>query len=154
MSDSNTFDKLDPKVPDLSKIYLPRNARSIPMLKRNPVEQQFEANYASAFSERLAKMIQDFDASLDQAHEVGVRLVSFGKTVIFALENMGYSNPSLITFRGHTTEGEPVELIQHVSQISILLMRLPRKNPQTPKKPIGFKLKPENDTEASERSEQ
>ena len=34
--------------------------------------------------------------------------------------------------------GAPVELIQHVSQISVLLMKLPRRDPDKPKKPIGF----------------
>mgnify|MGYP003317637775 CR=1 FL=1 len=31
-----------------------------------------------------------------------------------------------------------VELIQHVSQINILLVKLPRLNPEQPKRPIGF----------------
>jgi hypothetical protein len=35
--------------------------------------------------------------------------------------------------------GDPVELIQHVSQISILLMKLKRSDPEAPKRPIGFK---------------
>jgi hypothetical protein len=67
-----------------------------------------------------------------------VRLVSFGQAVVFRLHDIGYSNPSLISFVGVTEDGDPVELIQHVSQISILLTRLPRQNPEEPRKPIGF----------------
>lgn len=104
----------------------------------NPLVAEARANYASEFHERLIKWINDFDASLDQANEVGIRLVTFGQTVVFRLHNIGYWNPSLISFSGATEDGSPVELIQHVSQISVLLMKLPRKDPSKPKQPIGF----------------
>ena len=92
-----------------------------------------QANYASQFYEHLANLIIDFDSKLDNEHEVGVRLVNFGPTVVFSLEDIRYCDPSLITFIGHTQEGQPVELIQNVSQISILLMKLPRQYPAEPK---------------------
>jgi hypothetical protein len=103
----------------------------------DPVTAAAQANHASEFHKRLTEWIKKFDAELDQEHEVGVRLVSFGQAVVFHLEYIGYWNPSLISFRGTTDDGNPVELIQHVSQISILLQRLPRKDPSKPK--IGFK---------------
>lgn len=97
-----------------------------------------DQNLSSEFYKRLTDWINGFDQSLDQEHEVGVRLVTFGQAVTFHLENMGYCNPSLISFSGFMENGEPVELIQHVSQISILLIRMKRKDPNKPKKPIGF----------------
>lgn len=96
------------------------------------------SNVASEFAEHLRKRINDFDFSLDKNHEVGVRLVSFGQSVVFHLNMLGYADPSLIWFSGKTEGGDPVELIQHVSQISVLLMKLPRLHPEIPKKPIGF----------------
>jgi len=122
-----------PKPPDFSGM----GDFRIPNIK-NALVTNAEANYASEFHRRLVKRIADFDASLDSQHEVGIRLVSFGQTVIFHLEDLGYWNPSLITFSGKTDAGDPVELIQHVSQISILLMKLPRKDVSTPKRRIGF----------------
>lgn len=95
-------------------------------------------NFASDFYDRLVKWINDFDASLDDEHEVGLRLVNFGQTVTFHLENIGYWNPALISFTGTTEDGNPVELIQHVNQISILLMKLKRPDPSKPKRKIGF----------------
>ena len=97
-----------------------------------------KANFASEFYRRLVEWINNFDSTLDQEHEVGVRLVSFGQTVVFHLDDMSYWNPSLISFQGITEDGEPVELIQHVSQISILLMKLKRPDPTKPKKKLGF----------------
>jgi hypothetical protein len=95
-------------------------------------------NLASEFYRRLVDWINNFDANLDQEHEVGVRLVNFGQSVTFHLQNLGFRNPSLISFHGITEQDEPVELIQHVSQISILLMRMKRQDASKPKRPIGF----------------
>lgn len=135
---------LDPAVFNIPKITLPdvfthREFRmpEIPVVT-HPAERVAEANYASEFHKRLVDWIRRFDDTLDQNHEVGVRLVSFGQSVTFHLEDLGFWNPSLISFKGHTEEGAPVELIQHVSQISVLLVRLPREDPNRPKRPIGF----------------
>lgn len=110
-----------PAMPELSKIQTPT-----------------DPNLASEFHKRLVEWINDFDKSLDQDHEVGVRLVNFGQAVTFHLRDVGYWNPSLISFSGYTEQGEPVELIQHVSQISILLLKVKRQYPSQPKRPIGF----------------
>lgn len=92
---------------------------------------------ASGFHERLKRWITNFEKSLDDESEVGVRLVSFGQSVVFHLDDIGYSNPFLISFTGVTQDGEPVELIQHVNQISILLMKVPRRK-DSERKRIGF----------------
>ena len=39
---------------------------------------------------------------------------------------------------GELEDGSHVQLVQHVSQISILLMKIPRKNPDELKQPLGF----------------
>jgi len=98
---------------------------------------KMDGHLASGFHERLEKMVRDFEKELDSSSEVGVRLVSFGQVLTFHLASIGYWNPLLITFEGETDNGEPVKLIQNVSQISILLMRLPRRADRE-RKPIGF----------------
>jgi hypothetical protein len=107
-------------------------------IPKNVLVENAQANLASAFHNRLVQWIKKFDASLDDQHEVGVRLVNFGQAVVFHLEDLGYYNPSLISFTGKTEDGDPVELIQHVSQISILLMKLPRQDMSQPKRRFGF----------------
>jgi hypothetical protein len=104
----------------------------------NPIVVAAQSNLASEFHKRLAKLIAEFDESLDQGHEVGVRLVNFGQSIVFHLQKMGHWNPSLLFFIGVTDDGNPVRLIQHVSQISVLLMKLPRKDTSKPKQPFGF----------------
>lgn len=109
-----------------------------PSSLRTAAAQSISDNRASELGRHIYDKIRAYDATLDQIHEVGVRLVSFGQTVVFRLEGMAYANPSLICFTGKTVAGDPVELIQHISQISILLTKLPRHHPEKPKRSIGF----------------
>src|SRR6516162_24909 len=75
------------------------------------------ASLASAFAEKLIRAIHHFDAELDQEHEAGMRLVSFGQTITFHVLDVRYHNPSLLFFKGIRETGQQVELIQHVSQL-------------------------------------
>lgn len=95
-------------------------------------------NHASEFYKSLVEMINEFDKNLDEEHEVGMRLVTFGQSITFHVTDLGYYDPSLNRFYGQLENGSSVELIQHVSQISFLLMSVKRLNPEQPKKRIGF----------------
>lgn len=124
-----------------------------PMPRVRTLEEQIRAalparpeTLASDFYQRLTQWINKFDESLDPDYEVGIRLVNFGQTIVFHLKNIGYWNPALISFSGHNEDGEPVELIQHISQISILLMKLKRADPTTPKTKIGFATEVDSDS--------
>jgi len=97
-----------------------------------------DQNLADEFHRRLIEWINDFHRSLDEEHEVGARLVNFGQNVTFHIDDISYWNPSLISFKGKNENGDSVELIQHVSQISVLLVALKRENTSQPKRPIGF----------------
>jgi hypothetical protein len=119
-------------------------------LPPNPLIVAVEANYASEFHRRLVTWINNFDSKLDKEHEVGVRLVSFGQSVVFHLHDIRFWNPSLIAFTGVSDDGNPVELIQHVSQISVLLMKLPRRDPSKPKRKIGFVQEDDSVAESTE----
>lgn len=112
---------------------------NVPNIEHPPLKLTNQ-NLASEFYNRLVEMINDFESDLNEQEEIGVRLVSFGKTVQFHIEDLGYYNPSLITFNGRLDNGSRVELIQHISQISFLLMALPKQNEVEPPNRIGFKL--------------
>ena len=96
------------------------------------------ANTAGEFHRRLVESIVEFDNALDETEEVGVRLVSFGQTMQFHARDISFLNPSLIVFSGITEDNKSIELIQHVSQISFLLMALPRLDPDQPKHEMGY----------------
>lgn len=116
--------------------FKPRIAAVPPSIHPHPL-WQVDHNSAGEFHRRLIEWINDFHRALDEDKEVGAQLVSFGQARTFHIEDIGFWNPSLISFKGKTESGEDVELIQHVSQISILLVALKRAD-QSPKRPIGF----------------
>lgn len=111
---------------------------AVPKFEMPQIHIPTNPNLASEFHHRLINWINDFHKSLDDEHEVGARLVNFGQSVTFHIEDISYWNPSLISFIGKNELGEPVELVQHVSQISILLLAMKRENVGQPKRPIGF----------------
>jgi hypothetical protein len=97
-----------------------------------------KATMAREFCARLDAQIKEFDEALDQDHEVGVKLVTFGQTITLHVTHLGFSNPSLIFFHGQTDDGDEMQLIQHVTQISFVLVKLPKRNPDEPKRAFGF----------------
>jgi len=103
-----------------------------------------DGHLASGFYERLVDWITGFEESLDADHEIGARLVAFGPVVI-RLTDITWWNPALIRFDGVDDAGNPVQLIQHISQISVLLVRLPKQG-QVARR-IGFVRPPEPDAE-------
>ncbi len=98
-----------------------------------------QQNFASEFCKKLYTEINEFDSNLTAEDEVVARLVNFGEIIQFGIESIGFSDPSLIIFSGHTSDGSHVQLVQHVSQISILLLSAKRPDPEKPKFPIGFR---------------
>lgn len=100
--------------------------------------KQYQNGHANILYEQLIKEISRFDNELDQTDEVGARLVSYGNTIQFHITDIGYQNPYLIYFYGELEDGSPIQLVQHVNQISFVLIAMKRKNPEEPKRPIGF----------------
>lgn len=94
--------------------------------------------------EVLMETIGEFESELDDNQEVAVQLASFGQSIMMQVTNIGYSNPSLIHFYGYVN-GSKSELIQHVSQLSFLLMATPKAEPDRPARRIGFTADEETD---------
>ena len=112
-------------------------ARDMPKL--NPARWTYE---------RLGEYIQDFEADLDNDHEIGARLVSFGSVVTFHVDNVGYFGPDIISFYGKDDNGQSVHLIQNVAQLSVLLVAM-KKRQEKPRR-IGFIWDEEEGDEGSD----
>jgi len=111
--------------------------KSLDKINQQLQEAQFKRdNPVVAIAASIRKYVQEFEAGLDADHEVGVRLVSFGNIVTFHAEQIAFAKPHLVTFIGVTPEGDRVQLIQHISQLSFLLRSFPKTGPQ-PRR-IGF----------------
>lgn len=81
--------------------------------------------------------IKEFEESLDDNHEVSVKLACFGQSVTMAVTDIGYSNPSTLVFYGYV-EGQYATLIQHMTQLNFLLLAVPKSDANKPPRRIGF----------------
>ena len=109
-----------------------------PTVRLAPLLSQISKNPAEWMHERIVRSINDFENELDQDHEVGARLVSFGSTISFHIADVGYWGPDIITFYGVDEQGQAVQLIQHTNQLSVLLIAV--KKQQQKARRIGFTL--------------
>ena len=107
-----------------------------------PMESRM-ANLAAASSaaemiKRLANVFNHFMASLSENEEIGVALASFGVQHTIHVEGVRALGPNLIQISG-TESGNRVELVQHTSQLSFLLVRVKPTSPGgVPRRKIGF----------------
>lgn len=90
--------------------------------------------------QRLAQAIVAFEKQLDAEHEVGFRLVSFSDSQVFHALDIGFWAPDLILFFGRGPDGAPMQLIQHVSQVSMLLVAAKKQSPEEAPRRIGFEI--------------
>lgn len=89
--------------------------------------------------EIICENIKEFEDELDDEHEVALKLTSFGQAILLNVTDIGYSNPSIIHFYGYVN-GQKSHLIQHVSQLSFLMIATPKAEPEKPPRRIGFSL--------------
>jgi hypothetical protein len=108
-------------------------ARSLP---KTPVEKKSPAQWAY---ERLILYIGNFEKTLDEAHEVAMGFAGSDAGTI-RIEGMGYFDPDIVTFYGQDQMGMRTQLVQHVSQLSVMLRALPKQVEEAPPTRIGFRL--------------
>ena len=114
----------------------------LPLLSTEPEEilpPPIAYSYSDTQFEIIKKHILDFQASLDNGHDVGLMLTNFGKSMLMEVTEIGYEESVLMVFRGYVN-GNKATLIQHISQLNFLLTAIP-KAPDKPRNTIGFTAK-------------
>ncbi|MGY3437832.1 MULTISPECIES: DUF6173 family protein [unclassified Marinovum] len=101
-----------------------------------PVAQKSPAEWAY---ERIILYIRDFEADLDEEHEVAMGFTGSNAGVL-RIEGMGFFDPDMITFHGTDANGTRTQLVQHVSQLNVLLRALPKPVKAEAPRRIGFRL--------------
>ena len=109
---------------------LPPAVTQKPLQKKSPAEWAYE---------RLILYIQNFEEQLDNEHEVAMGFAG-GEAGILRIEGMGFFDPDIVTFYGFDPAGTRTQLIQHVSQLSVILQALPKEVERTEPRRIGFRL--------------
>ena len=120
----------DPDAPE-SLTDVPAQMQKVP----SP-EQKSPARWAY---ERMILYIQNFEKTLDGEHEVAMGFAG-GEAGVLRIEGMGYFDPDIVTFYGSDSSGAKTQLVQHVSQLNVILRAMPKPKPEEPAKRIGFRL--------------
>jgi hypothetical protein len=103
---------------------------------QKPLKSKSAAEWAY---ERLILYIRNFEEQLDNEHEVAMGFAG-GEAGVLRIEGMGYFDPDILTFYGTDDEGTRTQLIQHVSQLSVMLQAMPKSAEVDPPRRIGFRL--------------
>ncbi|MEM7091181.1 MAG: hypothetical protein AAF496_16615, partial [Pseudomonadota bacterium] len=96
--------------------------KSLPGPLQKPVANKSPAQWAY---ERLILYIQNFEKTLTGDQEVAMGFTG-GDAGVMRIEGMGYFDPDIITFYGSDPTGARTQLVQHVSQLSVMLRALPK----------------------------
>lgn len=87
--------------------------------------------------EKIMVELKKFENTLDEEHEIALKLTSFGSSVTMNVTSIGYQNPNMLYFYGYVN-GYKAQLIQHVSQLNFLIASCERQDKSIPARRIGF----------------
>ena len=124
--------KIDIENINKCKAVMQRQLKEIETLNR-------DYSAASYQYECLKKLVLDYQSTLDDNHEIAVTLASFGDNVTMLVDDIHYIDPVLIVFKGMVGDNYSA-LIQHISQLNILLTTVAKPDPEKPPRRIGFDI--------------
>ncbi len=140
----NGFDPPDFTKPVLARPVIPE----IPKIETLP-----DHTMADTLYDRLIQQIAAFEDDLKEDEEVGACLTNFGREIVISVEDISYHNPGLIIFHGYTGNGDRVTLLQHMTQVNVLLCALKVPEDREPRR-IGFQIEEEGDGGVAEEEEE
>ncbi len=120
----------DPKQRKASGQKVPKGVTDKPASQKSPAQWAYE---------RVVLYLKNFEEQLDNEHEVAMGFTG-GDAGVLRIEGMGYFDPDIVTFYGTDPAGGRTQLVQHVSQLNVMLRALPKEAKDAAPKRIGFRL--------------
>lgn len=117
----------------------PRTAEMEPLPEGMSAETIASKSPAQWAYERLILYIKNFETQLDNQHEVAMGFAG-GDAGVLRIEGIGYFDPDIVTFYGQDEAGARTQLIQHVTQLNVMLRALPKAADVEEPRRIGFDL--------------
>lgn len=116
---------------------LPEKVAKAPVAQKSPAQWAYE---------RVILYIQNFEKQLDNEHEAAMGFAG-GDAGVMRIEGLGYFDPDIITYHGTDQSGAKTQLVQHVSQLNVMLRALPKEVSHKEPNRIGFRLAAELEDE-------
>lgn len=96
--------------------------------------------------ERMIIYLQKFEEGLDPDQEVGMGFAGSDAGTLH-IQGMGFFAPDMITFYGMDQTGAKTQLVQHYSQLNVMLKAAPKLNEEPNR--IGFEMRSSLDKDVS-----
>ena len=109
---------------------LPKRVADTPVAQKSPAQWAYE---------RTVLYLKKFEEGLDDGHEIAMGFAGTDAGEL-RIEGMGYFDPDIVTFYGTDQAGGKMQLVQHVSQLSVVFRALPKAVETEAPRRIGFKL--------------
>lgn len=140
---SDPIPKADPAMfSDCGSVPCPQPVTSSPATSEavKDLDVRMRDNPAEWAFVRLSRLIQEFETNLDKDEEIGARVVGLPGDGTMQIVDVGFWGPDLIMFFGRNADGKPVRLIQHYTQLNVVLSALKKPEDQPEPNRIGFRL--------------
>jgi hypothetical protein len=128
---------IEPQDDDDAAVPAPMTPPGASVVGARPAQQPH--NPAQWMHERLVHQIIEFEKGLGDGQEVGGRFVQGPGSEPLHITNLASWGPDMILFMGEYPDGRKFELLQHYSQVSVLLIAVPKAKNEEPRR-IGFEL--------------
>jgi hypothetical protein len=120
----------DPAIPNAGNKAVPKGVAKTPVTRKSAAQWAYE---------RLIIYLKNFEEQLDNEHEAAMGFAG-GEAGVLKIEGMGYYDPDIVTFYGSDPEGGRTQLVQHVTQLNVMLRAVPKAVKQDKPNRIGFRL--------------
>jgi len=120
----------NPAEPKVQDVPVPEGVAKRPVSQKSPAEWAYE---------RIILYIKKFEETLDAEHEVAMGFTG-GDAGVMRIEGMGYFDPDIVTFYGSDPTGAKTQIIQHVTQLNVMMRALPKAVQAEAPQRIGFRL--------------
>lgn len=120
----------DPDAKNATDQPLPKGIAGKSVAQKSPAQWAYE---------RTVLYLKKFEEGLDDDQEIAMGFAGTDAGVL-KIEGMGYFDPDIVTFYGADPAGAKMQLVQHVSQLSVVFRALPKAVEEAEPNRIGFKL--------------
>lgn len=96
-----------------------------------------KTNNAEYIAKVIGQKINNFQSALSDNEDVALQIIQFNNSIILYVTEVSHLGTGLIVFQGLDSAQRPCEIVQHISQVNLLMMIVP-KSPEIPHRKIGF----------------
>lgn len=96
-----------------------------------------KTNNAEYIAKVIGQKIVNFQSLLSDVQDVALQIIQFNNSIILYVTEVSHLGTGLIVFQGVGVDELPCEIVQHISQIN-LMMKIVPKLPEAPHRKIGF----------------